>query len=351
MSLKIKSDFIEKNLDFLKGSGDTNKGIEALKYIEVIKKYLSEIEGSQDKIEDKFFSTFYSHLFQLNSKALLIVDKDSRAKIKELFRERIKKYIFKSPLCRHGYTKPKGYPGDYKIIEAIYNGQPIASKNTIGFLFDQFFLQEEYVQAVRDRKDMMKKIFKSFIIQHKSKKMKILNIACGSCREIRELLNEDFSTRKAVDFVLIDQDKECLDYSKKHLSGCPANYKFHFLQSNVFSFFRNGEFEKKFGKFDLIYSIGLADYLSDIILGDMIQKGFGRLTMDGKFIIAHKNVKKFDSISSDWVCDWSFIPRDKNDIKGLINRYLVPNTYNIRYEYLKSKLIFFFTLENAAKPC
>jgi len=351
MNSKFNLNLHKEKKYLIKSMRSADTGGKALKNIEVIQKYLIKTEKSKNKFEKKFNKTFHYQLTQLNKKTLLIKNDKYQSIVKELFRNSIRKYIFKSPLCKYGYIKPKGYPGDYKIIEAIYNTKPLASKNTIGYLFDQFLLQDEYVQSIRDRKDKMKILLKNYISKNKSDKVKILNIACGSCREIRELLNEGFYTNKIIEFVLIDQDKECLNYSKKFLKGFPSNYKFHFLQSNVYSFFRNDTFEKKFGKFDFIYSIGLADYLSDMVLGDMILKGFGRLTKDGRFIIAHKNLKEFESIPSDWVCDWIFIPRNRDDVNTLLKIYLSSYNYNANFENLKSKLIFFIMLEKRIKLC
>jgi len=315
-----------------------------LALVEKIKKYLDETHATKRKNEKQFLRRFHSFLVRLNDQSSLISDTSTKIQIKKVFRKQIEKYISMSPLCHHGYIKPKGYPGDYKIVEAMYDNQPIATANTMGFLFDQFLLQAEYVQAVRDRKNAMKEALKKFITSKGSKKLKILNIACGSAREIRELLSEGFSTDKEIEFVLLDQDKECLDYAKQCLSNCASNFRFFFVQSNVYSFFRNKEFNRKFTEFNFVYSIGLADYLPDLVLEDMIHESFARLTEDGKLTIAHKNVREFDSVRSDWICDWNFIPRDKRDIQCLIHRCHI-NKFGICFRYLKTQLIFFFTLQ------
>lgn len=341
----MDSEFIKKNKGLFVGSDYADKGIEILKQMEVIKEFLDRFDKSRIKDKNKFQADLDSLLERLNRQAMELNDNGMIKKVKSLFRKHNEKHILESPLCKHGYLKPKGFAGDYQIIESIYNNEPMAQKNTMGLMFDMYLLDAEYVKAVRDRKDMMKEMLRDFILKSELKNLKILNIACGSCREIRELIQKGFKTDKIVDFVLVDQDGECLEFSKKALASAPKNYRFHYMQKNAVMFFRDSELEKKFGKFDFIYSIGLADYLANLILGDTIQKGFNRLRDGGEFIVAHKNVKEVDSVRSDWICDWDFIPRDTEDIDRVVKEYLSDEAnYVVGYRYLKSRLIFFLII-------
>lgn len=349
-SIKRKKQFELEN-DFLGLLTRHPIGTKALKLIEEIECYLRRIEVGRRKSQKFFLKELHGKIVKLNRQSLQIKDLEMRNQLKKIFRSRIKKYIDTSPFCRHGYTKPKGYPGDFRIVEAMYNNCSLAEKGTLGFLFDQFFLQAEYVQAVRDRKQMMKQMLKRFIKSAGLKELKILNIACGSSRELAELLDEGFFKDKKIDFVLLDQDWECLEYSRNRLLKCPANVRFHFVQNNVYSFFRSKINDVNLKEFDLIYSIGLADYLPDIVLGDMLYEGFSRLKKkDGKFIVAYKNIKEFGSVRSDWICDWNFVPRDRKDVQKLINDY-VPRSHKNIFRYFKSRLIFFSILRKADDQC
>ncbi len=193
---------------------------------------LKNIQMAQDKLFDALdmFLKNVKHLEPGIKNDILL------PRLKQFFRDSIGGHLFKSRYFRRGYTKPKGYPGDYQIIEAMYNNNPISKG--VGYLFDKYFLQVDYVRAVRDRKDSMKGFLKRFIYDYPVKEIKILNIACGSCREIRELIVEGSLRRQKISFNLIDQDKGALNFAKKEIAALiySQRLKFNFFQYNVNKF-------------------------------------------------------------------------------------------------------------------
>lgn len=325
-----------------------------LKLIEEVRDYLKEVDcliqqGSPVE-ENNFFESLNSYVERLNHRLMFIKEKKSHYKIKKIFRNYIQEYLLRSPLFRLGYLKPKGYSGDFMMLEGIYNNRPIAKDVNIGYFLDKYFLQVEYVNVVRERKDKMKEILKGFINKNSKKNLKILNLACGGCRELRELFLKDFIINKKINFVLVDQDKECLDFSKRELlKTAPNNFKFNFEKRHVLFCLQNDEFLKRYGDFDLIYSIGLVDYLPDAVLGALIKCAFYRITSQGKVIIAHKNVTEYPSLISDWMCDWNFVPRNTKDIRRLVDKNIAKKEYKINFEFMKGRLVFYFMLQNQIK--
>jgi hypothetical protein len=103
-----------------------------------------------------------------------------------------------------------------------------------------------------------------------------------------------------------------------------------------------------FGKQDLIYSIGLVDYVPDSILGDMIKFCFELLNENGILIMAHKNIKVRKNIGSDWACDWNFYPRNENDVKSIVEKSLLEKRFKIKVIHERTKHIFFIHI---AKLC
>ena len=80
-----------------------------------------------------------------------IPEKKIQAKIKEIFRQTIGCWIYQSELMSHALKKPRGYPGDYKMIEIVYNNKLISKK--IGQCIDRYFLEDAYAVAIRNRKN------------------------------------------------------------------------------------------------------------------------------------------------------------------------------------------------------
>ena len=267
-------------------------------------------------------------------------------KIKALFREELKYFISRSYLINRGLGKPSGHPGDFELMEMIYDD--FSSSKGIGVAGDYYMLNEDgYVEAVRIRKNMMLKRLEAFIKKSSKKSINIMDLGCGSSREIRELLAKKAIEGKRIRFTLIDWDSKALDYSRIELNKvCSAgSINFVFRKEDVSDFYRKpGKYRKIFKKQDLIYSIGLADYIPDLFLGEVIRQCFDLLNEGGVFTIAHKNVKVKKSLASDWSCDWHFYPRDRQDFKRLITNSIKERSFSLTFNTEKTNHIFFVNI-------
>jgi extracellular factor (EF) 3-hydroxypalmitic acid methyl ester biosynthesis protein len=252
---------------------------------------------------------------------------------------------YKSLLIKRAFDKPRGYPGDFQMIESFYNNKPVSEG--IGKCGDKYLLSDNYVSVVRKRKDSMNEILGDFIKNSKSSSIKILNIGCGSSREIRELIENGLRSDKKVVFTLVDQDNDALDFSRTSLDELVklnGNVQFKYVKENVLNLFRNNKYNNLLKGQNLIYSIGLADYLPDIYLGKLIKFCFEILTMKGELIIAHKNIKKYKAVAPDWFCGWTFFPRDKKELVNLVKTYLGDASYDMKIRREKLKYVFFMDI-------
>lgn len=279
-----------------------------------------------------------------------IKDRKIIKEIKGFFRSLVGPYIYKGKLVSWAFKKPYGYPGDYKIIEAIYNNDEISK--SFRFFSDRYLLQDQYANAIRARKNGMKKIlFNYFKTSNQNSVKKIMNLGCGSCREIREILSNRFEAKK-IFFDLIDQDEDALEFSKVNISNILKNMqlenkvvvKVHKI--NMLELLKKkNKYKRLFKKKDFIYNIGLADYLPDSILLGLIKLCFNLLNSEGQLVIAHKDIKKYKPIASDWFCDWgNFFMREKQDILHLITVALGKNNFNLKTERDKTGRILFFII-------
>jgi len=259
-------------------------------------------------------------------------------KIKEACRSALANSpVYKSLLIKRAYEKPRGYPGDYQMLEYIYDNKPISKD--IGYCGDEYILQDDYVIAVRSRKDMMQIILRDYIKNAAASALNILNLGCGSCRELKGLFAEGSIPKPSLTFNLVDQDEEALDFCKKNLSKLPSNLRFNFFQENIVSLSRDKKYCELFQGQDLIYSIGLADYLPDMFLGSLMQFCFQLLKPQGKLVIAHKNVIEYKASAPDWFCEWYFFPRGKEKLSEIVKAN-IGDAY-IDYRDEESKRIFF----------
>lgn len=278
---------------------------------------------------------------------LLAIDVDNKViinRIKEKFRAISGPWVYKSSVVRRAFEKPRGYPGDYKLIETIYNNEAISEG--IGYCYDRYFLSNAYAVAVRNREIKMQELLLDFIEETGSSKINILNLACGSCREIKEaFIDSHRNFNKSICFNLVDQDVEALEFSKKALKSDSKKLSLSFFNQNILEYLKDGDKHSKvLGKQHLIYTIGLADYLPDRILKKLLAFCFSILENRGRLIVAHKDISEYKPLPANWWCDWEFYSRDENDMLDLISKSEMKN-FNIRIEREKSGVILFLIID------
>lgn len=328
---------------------------EILRFAKSFRDYLLEQESIRRDLErgKSPSEDIFQRIKRLNDD---IVDKGDRLKeklrddalittVKDLFRSLVGSWAYTSQIMYRGFSKPKGYPGDYETLELIYDECTVSPEGTLGYFFDRYFLSNPYAEAVRKRKDKLRELLERAIREGKER-MEILNLACGACREIRELCHDDHGlTDRKVVFNCLDWDKEALGFSKKKLRDAPSNFEFNFIEKNMLHFIRKSDFYEKKGNQDLIYSIGLADYCTDRLLKTMIRNAFSGLRKGGRFIIAHKDKDiHFSHLPPEWFCDWMFVSRNEEDMLALIDDIGLQGA-EVSVERDDTGEIFFITLQ------
>jgi len=334
----------------LTGNNKTKKIISNF-FVKDVKTYTKNLIKLEQEIENntillaeanKMFSSLTNEIIRKAEKLEKVVNGLILRNTKETFRRiLISGPVYKSMIVKRGHDKPRGYPGDYRIIETFYENKPISKG--IGFCGDKHFLKDDYVRAVRDRKNDMKELLYGFIKNSNLTSINILNLGCGSCREIRELF-QNYKTKKKIIFTLIDQDEEALRFSKDELKHLPQNITFKFIEENIYNLL--GEKNNNVLKpYNMIYSIGLADYLPDVFLGRLLKSCADLLETNGKLIFAHKNIKTYKASAPDWFANWYFFPRNRKDIVSIFETHFDKTKFKMAFKKGKSKRIFFIVIK------
>lgn len=236
--------------------------------------------------------------------------------LKRIFVKRYRRYFLSGEYIKWSFDKPFGYAGDFKIIDSIYLNAP----RTTGFdrLWDNYFEQLAVSCAVRERKEDFKNILLNFIKEHKGRQIRIMNLACGPAREIKELveLTGSISSSK-ITFDCYDFDTHALDYARS-LIGNAKNI--NFFQKNAIRIALRSDVTKEIAcTYDLIYSTGLFDYFDERVAIRLIANLKKVLKEGGLMVIANMR-DKFSNPSAgwmEWVAEWFIIYRTEKEFRKI----------------------------------
>lgn len=227
------------------------------------------------------------------------------------YQEAIEPWLAKSWMMNHALTKPQGYAGDYQMLMAIYEAE--AKTSGFGGYFDLFFLDTELGRAVPARKDLLQEFLEQQLAE-RTDGVSILNVACGPCREFAEGVAKPAG--KKLDVTFVDYDEESLAFAEetvKHSEGTSYN----FVRYNALRMQSPKRFIGEHGTFDIVYSVGLCDYLIDRQLIAMLKGWRGMLNDNGVLYVAFKDMHCYDKTDYQWLVDWFFLEREEEDCRRL----------------------------------
>jgi extracellular factor (EF) 3-hydroxypalmitic acid methyl ester biosynthesis protein len=261
--------------------------------------------------------------------------------IKNRVRQLLGHFLYQSMVCKRGFEKPHGYPGDFKMLEGVYNN--IELSGGIGKYIDRYGLNVPYAGAIRHRKDKMRDILYDYINASREQSLHIINLASGACRDIREMFRRPITYPGTVTLTCIDQDPIALDYSRQTLSEISTgNIQVELVQGNILRL--EALDIGPDSSVDMIYSIGIADYLQDRMLKKIFSDSYAKLKTGGRLVVAYKDRESHRPVELNWCCDWYFIPRNEEELIALIHASMGAENISISIEREDSGVIFFATI-------
>lgn len=245
---------------------------------------------------------------------LFINHKSTLKSIKTYFREKVGFSAYQSKLVKRAFEKPQGYPGDYELLENIYNNIIISAG--FGRYWDRYFLDDALAEAVRDRKNETVQYLKKYLDKTIKQKVKILNLACGSSRDLGDLFEKlNKKQKEMLEVVCFDQDGEALEYSEEILSKYKVEVSY--VKGDIINI-SSDRHQESLGGQDIVYSIGLTDYLPNRMLRQFLSSCYDLLADKGELFISHKDHTVYAPTVQDWFCSWTFFPRIEEEIKQII---------------------------------
>lgn len=259
-------------------------------------------------------------------------DADFQKKHFEFFRNILGEKLYKAPYAHRTYFKPKGYAGDYEMMNIMYSNK-ILGDSLFAKCLHKYFIDEPASIAVKNREQYLRRKIKAEYnrcIQSKGK-LKIISIASGPAMEIQNLLTDDTINFDKIEFNLLDQDLDALKHAQFKILSIAKK-----LNKKVDLKLHNLAIKNVIGRglpsqdFDLIYSAGLFDYFTDPVASFAAEKLYSSLANGGLAIIGNFGVYNPNRFGMDLVLDWNLIYRSETDLEKLFKKYC--NEFHVESE-------------------
>ena len=254
-----------------------------------------------------------------------VKDRDIIRDAQVRFRIKTNPLLSKSHCIHRVRTWPQGYQGDYKTLESIYRNTPLSEG--IGYYLDLCCLDFPLGVAVRNRIEKLEGMLREELQSRTSPS--VLNIACGSCREVFELATD--IEQSGAKFTCIDLDNDALAFAANRLSYTnisPVTSDQVILRKyNAVRMFDHEMNMNEFGMQDIIYSVGLFDYLPTDFLTNLLRALYKMTKPGGRLIASFKDADRYRSQEYHWIFDWDgFLQRKEEDFRNILFDAGIPSS-------------------------
>ncbi len=225
------------------------------------------------------------------------------------FRQETSHWFDRSWIAHRARTKPSGFAGDYEMLIKLY--EKATPARGLGGYLDLCILDLPLARAVRARLEAAREFLISEVHRRRNN-VRVLNIGCGPCREY--VAWPESTINGQVEIIAMDNDPKALEFVENHVTRkLPGKIDLRATRYNALRTRSAETTTRKFGKFDIIYSVGLCDYLPDNQLIAILGALRDTLSDGGVLYIAFKDTTRYDKTPYQWHLDWFFFQRTEED--------------------------------------
>ena len=301
---------------------------------------VSEIEGASRSRWDEILQAGNELVRPMHD------DKKLRASLKRYTENTVTRVLVGGSSWGRSYFKPAGYPGDYQIMNFMYDQTPI------GATAREMLLHSLGVSAGEPIVTRMRKLAE-IIVEYgerrkgEGRRIDTMSIGSGPARElerIAQISSDGLLWRTA----LVDQEPQAIEYALSYarqkgidrtIDIDPINMSFtEMLAPSTVT----GHFVEK----DIIYSSGMVDYLSPMLARRFVKRMYDFLRPGGLLIIGNVNDLTTGTLwPMEYILDWTLYFRNYEEMVAMAAGV---DGASVRIIEDDRKAIYFLVLEKPA---
>lgn len=215
-------------------------------------------------------------------------------------------------IWNRSYSKPLGYPGDFEVMNQVYDG------NRRGETVYQMLLHRiglEVADCIRTRMEVVRdRIADLVAAKGEGRPIRIASLGSGPAREVEQFLASGRQKSSTVEFTLIDQEQAALKYALEKtyplLATRNNRARVQCLNISFTDILRGGGGLSQLPLQDMVYSVGLIDYLADRRARALVRKLYDALAPGGQLIIGNMNETPLSNLwPMEFIVDWTLYYR------------------------------------------
>jgi extracellular factor (EF) 3-hydroxypalmitic acid methyl ester biosynthesis protein len=234
------------------------------------------------------------------------------------FQRYLHSYLLLSPFVRRAYLKPLGYPGDYEMMNMLY-GNHDQGETLFARLINRYSCRVTAAQSVIGRVPYMLMKLNDAIDRTLREKevVSIMSVGSGPAREIVELIEKNQAS-DCCRMTLVDTDTEALQHASQVIRELKKTTQNHvqisYLNKSIQQLILDPLTLDSFRSQDLIYALGLFDYLPPRSAMRVVQNLYQLLSEGGELIVGNFGPANDSRFYMEYGLEWYLLYRDPKEM-------------------------------------
>lgn len=218
----------------------------------------------------------------------------------------LRKLVHQDPFTLRAFEKPRGYAGDAIMLDYVYRGLPPPGTTLIGRQVFFGTTRAPNSLSVIERRNYLGELIDN--AAGETVRPRILSVACGHLREAS--YSKATRSGAVAAFYALDQDPRSLAVVELDK---PREANIITVNASVKALLQG---EVGYSNLNLIYALGLYDYLTDSAAQKLTETLFDMLAPDGKLVLTNYAPDCQGRGYMEAFMDWVLIHRDEGDLQA-----------------------------------
>ncbi|MFN7755506.1 MAG: hypothetical protein ACK5O9_06695 [Holosporales bacterium] len=225
-----------------------------------------------------------------------------------------------SPAWAQCYAKPLGYPGDFKVMQYVYDnetlGENLADKLTHRFAMYAGSLLRDRLRTVGEV------ILRHTASYSTNKAWRIVNVGCGMAGELRPLADSGTLPKHSI-ITCIDQERQVLEALQKSFADALTknnrpDVAVDIVQASFVELFDAASTLAHLPFQDIVCSIGLIDYLTDKRARAFVTALYNKVAPGGLLVVTNirQHMRRLEWVLG-YVFDWEMYYRTEEQMRAM----------------------------------
>ncbi len=319
-----------------------------------LRKQANGSDASVDALAQRAFDALSSVYFSLDREGSQVAagflnDPVALAAAKRYTELVVTPVVVDAPVLDRGFNKPSGYPGDYQMMLWYYeNG--LRGGSAFHKMFHRFGVAHPLAEGVRTRKDLVVDCIEREVMTSATRRMKVpfraTSLGSGPAYEVVDFANRVKEWNGTIQWSLLDQEDEALSVAYQTATNALSRSKgrgsVECLHIAFAQFLSDPNLFPPKHPQDLIYSVGLFDYLREAKAQEVIGALYNQLAPGGLLLIGNAVGPNSYFWSLEFLLDWTLLYRTRDEMKRMAAK--LPSDAEINVETEPSGAYHFLTI-------